>query len=41
MGMEVVVITMHEIFTFEKFILTKNGNVVVCFKATGVRPKVC
>ena len=40
-GMEGEVITMQEIFTFEKVGLTQEGKVVGRFKATGVRPKVC
>src|SRR6267154_2443543 len=40
-GMEGEIITMQEIFTFEKIGLTQEGKVVGRFKATGVRPKVC
>jgi pilus assembly protein CpaF len=40
-GMEGDVITMQEIFAFEKVGLTQEGKVVGRFKATGVRPKVC
>ena len=40
-GMEGEVITMQEIFTFEKVGLTQEGKVVGRFRATGVRPKVC
>jgi len=40
-GMEGEIITMQEIFTFEKVGLTQEGKVVGRFKATGVRPKVC
>ena len=40
-GMEGDIITMQEIFTFEKVGLTQEGKVVGRFRATGVRPKVC
>jgi pilus assembly protein CpaF len=40
-GMEGDVITMQEIFTFEKAGITQEGKVVGRFRATGVRPKVC
>src|SRR6476660_5137322 len=40
-GMEGEIITMQEIFTFEKVGLTQEGKVVGRFRATGVRPKVC
>jgi pilus assembly protein CpaF len=39
-GMEGEVITMQEIFTFEKIGVTQDGKVIGRFKATGVRPKV-
>ncbi len=39
-GMEGDVITMQEIFTFEKLGMTQDGKVIGRFKATGVRPKV-
>ena len=39
-GMEGEVITMQEIFTFEKLGMTQDGKVIGRFKATGVRPKV-
>jgi pilus assembly protein CpaF len=39
-GMEGDVITMQEIFTFEKIGVTQDGKVIGRFKATGVRPKV-
>jgi pilus assembly protein CpaF len=39
-GMEGDVITMQEIFTFEKMGMTQDGKVIGRFKATGVRPKV-
>jgi pilus assembly protein CpaF len=39
-GMEGDVITMQEIFTFEKMGMTQDGKVVGRFRATGVRPKV-
>jgi pilus assembly protein CpaF len=40
-GMEGDVITMQEIFCFEKLGVTQEGRVVGRFRATGVRPKVC
>jgi pilus assembly protein CpaF len=40
-GMEGDVITMQEIFAFEKAGITKEGKVTGRFRATGVRPKVC
>jgi pilus assembly protein CpaF len=40
-GMEGDVITMQEIFTFEKLGLTQDGKVIGRFRATGVRPKAC
>jgi pilus assembly protein CpaF len=39
-GMEGDVITMQEIFMFEKMGMTQDGKVIGRFKATGVRPKV-
>ena len=39
-GMEGDVITMQEIFAFEKMGMTQDGKVIGRFKATGVRPKV-
>src|SRR6186713_3275904 len=39
-GMEGDVITMQEIFVFEKLGLTQEGKVAGRFRATGVRPKV-
>ena len=39
-GMEGDVITMQEIFAFEKMGVTQDGKVIGRFKATGVRPKV-
>ena len=39
--MEGDVITMQEIFMFEKMGMTQDGKVVGRFRATGVRPKVC
>ena len=38
-GMEGDVITMQEIFVFEKVGLTQEGKVIGRFRATGVRPK--
>jgi pilus assembly protein CpaF len=40
-GMEGDVITMQEIFVFEKTGITQEGRVIGRFRATGVRPKVC
>jgi pilus assembly protein CpaF len=40
-GMEGDVITMQEIFAFEKLGVTQDGKVIGRFRATGVRPKVC
>jgi pilus assembly protein CpaF len=40
-GMEGDVITMQEIFLFEKLGVTQDGKVIGRFRATGVRPKVC
>jgi pilus assembly protein CpaF len=40
-GMEGDVITMQEIFAFEKVGLTQEGRVIGRFRATGVRPKAC
>jgi pilus assembly protein CpaF len=40
-GMETDVITMQEIFVFEKLGITQDGKVIGRFRATGVRPKCC
>jgi len=40
-GMEGDVITMQEIFVFEKMGVTQDGKVVGRFRATGIRPKCC
>jgi len=40
-GMEGEVITMQEIFVFEKMGLSQDGKVIGRFRATGVRPKAC
>ena len=40
-GMEGDVITMQEIFMFEKVGVTQDGKVIGRFRATGVRPKCC
>jgi pilus assembly protein CpaF len=40
-GMEGDVITMQEIFVFEKMGITQDGKVIGRFRATGVRPKCC
>jgi pilus assembly protein CpaF len=40
-GMEGDVITMQEIFLFEKTGITQEGKVLGRFRATGVRPKCC
>ena len=39
-GMEGDVITMQEIYTFEKLGVTPEGKVIGRFRATGVRPKM-
>jgi pilus assembly protein CpaF len=40
-GMEGEIITMQEIFLFEKIGVTEDGKVIGRFRATGVRPKLC
>jgi pilus assembly protein CpaF len=40
-GMEGDIVTMQEIFMFEKMGITQDGKVIGRFRATGVRPKVC
>jgi len=40
-GMESDIITMQEIFVFEKSGITQEGKVLGRFRATGVRPKIC
>src|SRR6202049_1263036 len=40
-GMEGDIITMQEIFMFEKLGVTQDGKVIGRFRATGVRPKWC
>ncbi len=40
-GMEGDVITMQDIFMFEKVGVTQDGKVIGRFRATGVRPKLC
>ena len=40
-GMEGDVITMQEIFLFEKLGVSQEGRVIGRFRATGVRPKAC
>ena len=40
-GMEGDIITMQEIYCFEKLGVTQDGKVIGRFRATGVRPKVC
>src|SRR5881275_3098334 len=40
-GMEGEVITMQEIYVFEKVGVTQDGKVIGRFRATGVRPKCC
>src|SRR5881628_1026440 len=40
-GMEGDIITMQEIFVFEKVGVTQDGKVIGRFRATGVRPKCC
>src|SRR3954467_15296765 len=40
-GMEGDIITMQEIFLFEKLGVSQEGRVIGRFRATGVRPKAC
>jgi pilus assembly protein CpaF len=40
-GMEGDVITMQDIYLFDKLGITQDGKVIGRFRATGVRPKVC
>jgi pilus assembly protein CpaF len=40
-GMEGDIITMQEIFVFEKMGISQEGKVIGRFRATGVRPKCC
>jgi pilus assembly protein CpaF len=40
-GMEGDIITMQEIYVFEKLGVTQDGKVIGRFRATGVRPKCC
>jgi pilus assembly protein CpaF len=40
-GMEGDIITMQEIYMFEKLGVTQEGKVIGRFRATGVRPKLC
>jgi pilus assembly protein CpaF len=40
-GMEGDIVTMQEIFVFEKSGIAQDGKVLGRFRATGVRPKVC
>ena len=40
-GMESDIITMQEIYAFEKAGVTQDGKVIGRFRATGVRPKIC
>jgi pilus assembly protein CpaF len=40
-GMEGDVITMQEIYVFEKMGITQDGKVIGRFRATGIRPKCC
>jgi pilus assembly protein CpaF len=40
-GMEGDIITMQDIFAFEKMGISQEGKVIGRFRATGVRPKVC
>jgi pilus assembly protein CpaF len=40
-GMEGDIITMQEIYLFEKMGVTQDGKVIGRFRATGVRPKCC
>ena len=40
-GMEGDVISMQEVFAFEKLGISEDGTVIGRFRATGVRPKCC
>jgi pilus assembly protein CpaF len=40
-GMEGDIVTMQEIYVFEKLGVNADGKVLGRFRATGVRPKVC
>jgi pilus assembly protein CpaF len=40
-GMEGDIITMQEIYAFEKVGVTQEGRALGRFRATGVRPKLC
>ncbi len=40
-GMEGEIVTMQEIFLFERTGITQEGKVLGRFRATGVRPKIC
>jgi pilus assembly protein CpaF len=40
-GMEGDIVTMQEIYLFEKMGVTQDGKVIGRFRATGVRPKCC
>jgi pilus assembly protein CpaF len=40
-GMEGDIISMQEIFSFEKMGVTQEGKVIGRFRASGVRPKAC
>jgi pilus assembly protein CpaF len=40
-GMEGDIVTMQEIFLFERTGITQEGKVLGRFRATGVRPKIC
>jgi len=40
-GMEGDIITMQEIYAFEKVGVTQEGKALGRFRATGVRPKLC
>ncbi|MDW7646416.1 MAG: CpaF family protein [Desulfuromonadales bacterium] len=40
-GMEGDIITLQDIFVFEKHGIDKNGRVIGGFRATGIRPKFC
>jgi len=40
-GMEGEIITLQDIFVFERKGIDKDGNVLGRFRATGIRPKIC
>src|SRR5260370_37515334 len=40
-GREQYIITLHDIFLFEKTGITESGRIQGRFRATGIRPKFC